>query len=123
MKLQLLLYAFTATVLAAPTEHVPSVVHEKRYVHPGRERGARIDGTSVTSFRIALTQRNLDKGYDHLMSVSHPSSPNYGKLWTAEDVRKTCVNRCVEGLLEQAGRLRLAGCVLARTTESKLAQS
>jgi hypothetical protein len=62
MKLQFLIYAFTATVLAAPTEHYSSVIHEKRYVRPGLKRGARIDGTSFTSFRIALKQRNLEKG-------------------------------------------------------------
>ena len=86
---QHLLYAFTAAVIAAPTEYSPSILHEKRYVRPGLERGARIDGTSVTSFRIALKQRNLENGYDYLMSVSHPSSSNYGKLWTADEVRNT----------------------------------
>ena len=46
-----------------------------------------MDGSAVTSFRIALKQRNLDHAEEYLMSVSHPSSPQYGNLWTAEDVR------------------------------------
>ena len=36
--------------------------------------------------RIALAQSNLHKGYDHLMDVSHPKSPNYGKHWSAHEV-------------------------------------
>lgn len=31
-------------------------------------------------------QSNLDDAYEHLMDVSHPQSPNYGKHWTAENV-------------------------------------
>ena len=31
-------------------------------------------------------QSNLDDAYEHLMDVSHPHSPNYGKHWKAEDV-------------------------------------
>ncbi|KAK5163923.1 uncharacterized protein LTR77_010318 [Saxophila tyrrhenica] len=33
--------------------------------------------------RIALRQNNLEYGHDHLMDVSHPSSSNYGKHWSA----------------------------------------
>ncbi|EHL01475.1 putative Aorsin [Glarea lozoyensis 74030] len=36
--------------------------------------------------RIGLAQNNLDKGYEHLMDVSDPSSSNFGKHWTADDV-------------------------------------
>lgn len=36
--------------------------------------------------RIALKQRNLDKGMDYLMAVSDPSSPSYGWHYTAEQV-------------------------------------
>ena len=39
--------------------------------------------------RIGLTQGNLDKGYNHLMDVSHPDSPNFGKHWTAQQVAET----------------------------------
>ncbi|KAK4998251.1 hypothetical protein LTR28_013729, partial [Elasticomyces elasticus] len=36
--------------------------------------------------RIALTQRNIDKGYGFLEEVSHPDSPKYGQHWTAKQV-------------------------------------
>ena len=90
----MLLYFLFCTILAiafaAPTEHVSSsVLHEKRHVRSALRRGARVDGSSITSFRIALKQRNLEHADDYLMSVSHPSSPKYGQLWTAEDVRHT----------------------------------
>ena len=38
--------------------------------------------------RIALKQRNLENGYNHLLNVSHPSSPNYGQHWTKEQVNE-----------------------------------
>lgn len=36
----------------------------------------------------ALKQRNLENADNYLMRVSHPSSPEYGKLWTSDDVRE-----------------------------------
>lgn len=36
--------------------------------------------------RIGLTQSNLDNAHNHLMDVSNPDSPNYGKHWTPEEV-------------------------------------
>ena len=52
------------------------------------ELGQRVDGSSVTTFRIALKQSNLEHGYDYLMDVPHPKSSNYGRHWTAEEVRQ-----------------------------------
>ena len=43
----------------------------------------------ILPMRIALTQGNLDQGYDHLMDVSHPESPNFGKHWSAKKVAET----------------------------------
>ena len=43
----------------------------------------------VLLMRIALTQGNLDEAYDHLMDVSHPESPNFGRHWTAQQVAET----------------------------------
>jgi tripeptidyl-peptidase-1 len=34
-----------------------------------------------------LTQSNLDKGDEYVMAVSDPSSRDYGKHWTADEVR------------------------------------
>lgn len=36
--------------------------------------------------RVGLTQQNLDSAHEHLMDLSHPASPNYGKHWTADQV-------------------------------------
>ncbi|KAL9096032.1 MAG: hypothetical protein Q9165_001554 [Trypethelium subeluteriae] len=39
--------------------------------------------------RIALAQRNLDRGYEFLKEVSHPDSPRYGQHWSHEDLVST----------------------------------
>ena len=39
-------------------------------------------------FRVALRQSNLRNGHAHLMNVSRPASPHYGKLWTDEEVMR-----------------------------------
>ena len=67
---------------AAPAGHV---LHEKRggvVNYPRR----RVDSEAVIPVRIGLKQSNLESGYDRLMDVSHPSSPNYGKHLSAEEV-------------------------------------
>lgn len=86
MKLQGLL--FKAAVVSAISNGDP-VVHERRFADHTLHRGQRVDGTSITTFRIGLKQSNLEYGYDYLMNVSHPSSEHYGKLWSPEEVRKT----------------------------------
>lgn len=62
-------------------------VHEKRATTPRLwRRGDRVDQEAILPIRIGLTQSNLEDAYDHLMEVSHPSSPNFGKHWTAQEV-------------------------------------
>ena len=65
------------------------VLHEKRAFEPATThwtkrsiapRDARIP------VRIALTQRNPQDGHEHLMDMSNPQSPNFGKHWTAQQV-------------------------------------
>lgn len=85
MKLHALLLGVTAAWAISIPGHV---VHEKRFVDSGLNRGQRVEGTSIATFRIGLKQGNLDRGYDYLLNISHPSSEHYGKHWTAEDVRK-----------------------------------
>lgn len=85
MKLQALLLNVTAVLGLATTKYV---LHERRFAEHGLDRGKRLDGSSITTFRIALKQSNLQHGYDYLMGTSHPSSENYGKHWTPEEVRK-----------------------------------
>ena len=106
----LLLLATSAA--AAPTSY--HVVHKKR-AFSDASRGARIDAEAIIPIRIALTQSNLDHGYDHLMSVSHPDSENYGRHWTIEEIHNTFAPseetiETVKTWLESAGigRHRLA---------------
>ncbi|KUL81357.1 hypothetical protein ZTR_10624 [Talaromyces verruculosus] len=68
--------------LAASLSHV---LHEKRDV-PFPDTKQRINGDSIIPVRIGLRQSNLHTGYERLMEVSHPSSANYGKHLTKEEV-------------------------------------
>ena len=86
MRLQALLLT-VALALAIPTSDF--VLHEQRFTEHGLDRGDRVDASSVMTFKIALKQDNLEHGYDYLMSISHPSSPKYGKHLSAQEVRKT----------------------------------
>ena len=61
--------------------------HEKRTTaDPFWYKGDRVDGDAILPLRIGLVQNNLENGYEHLMSVSHPFSPRFGKHWTAQEV-------------------------------------
>jgi tripeptidyl-peptidase-1 len=83
--LSLLITTLTAAVAAAPLSN--HVVHEKRDGLPaGWVTVGSLSRDAVLPVRIALKQSNLEKGHDFLMDVSHPSSANYGKHWTADEV-------------------------------------
>lgn len=73
--------ALFAGVLSIPTGNV---LHEKRGSLP--QKRSRVDSDSIIPVRIGLRQNNLHTGYDRLMDVSHPSSPNYGKHLSKEEV-------------------------------------
>lgn len=76
--------AALSTAASAPASHV---VHEKRDSTPSRWVNlGRVQPNSKHIMRVGLKQNNIDKAYEYLMDVSHPSSPNYGKHWTPEQV-------------------------------------
>lgn len=81
------LVALVPAVVALPDTHV---VHERRDVTSARwvKRG-RVRPEAILPIRIGMTQRNLDKGHEFLMDVSHPASPNYGKHWSIDQVIET----------------------------------
>ncbi|KAF4625037.1 hypothetical protein G7Y89_g13133 [Cudoniella acicularis] len=84
--LPIVLAAFANLCVAVPT---PSsyTLHEKRSALPRLwVRGDRVSRDAILPIRIGLTQMNLDDGYAHLMDVSHPNSPNFGKHWTEQQV-------------------------------------
>lgn len=77
--------ALLASALASPTGNY--AVHEKRDAAPyGWTKRDQLDRRAVLPMKIALKQRNLDNAWSYLEEVSHPTSPNYGKHWTAKDV-------------------------------------
>ncbi|KYK60569.1 alkaline serine protease AorO [Drechmeria coniospora] len=81
------LILFSSLLTGAMAMAVPGyVVHEKRGNHPRWVKGKPLDGHTKIPVRIALKQRNLDKGMDYLLEVSDPESPKYGQHYTADEV-------------------------------------
>lgn len=65
------------------------MVHEKRNGLPHwnyQKLKTRSHEETTIPIRIALAQRNLHRGYELLMDVSDPTSKNFGKHWTAQEV-------------------------------------
>ncbi|TWU74836.1 hypothetical protein ED733_000519 [Metarhizium rileyi] len=78
---------FAAAVLSHPKLH--HVVHEKRgadSVTAQVIKRAAADADTRVPVRVALKQQNLHKGMDYLMDVSDPTSKNYGKHYTQDQV-------------------------------------
>ncbi|PVH88867.1 putative Tripeptidyl-peptidase sed1 [Cadophora sp. DSE1049] len=86
-KVVALLAVFVSFSEAVPTPGTHSL-HEKRSSLPRLwSRGDRVDKNAILPVRIGLAQQNMEDSYGHLMDVSNPGSPNFGKHWTAEQVR------------------------------------
>ncbi|KAI1855363.1 hypothetical protein JX265_006494 [Neoarthrinium moseri] len=69
----------------------PYVLHESRHASGiGRRslsaKHARADVDAIIPLRIGLTQTNLETGYDRLMDVADPSSPNFGNHLSRDEV-------------------------------------
>lgn len=79
------LSSLLAFASAAPASHA---VHEKRdrQFQQWNRRDVKLNKDAIIPMSFGLTQRNLDKGYEYLMDVSHPESSNYGKHWSMEKV-------------------------------------
>ncbi|MCJ1306671.1 hypothetical protein MMC25_000314 [Agyrium rufum] len=109
--------AFCLTCSAAPltSKHV---LHEKRdgELHQWVKRD-RAYSDYVLPIRIALRQRNLEHAESFIYDVADPSSPNFGRHWSAEKVantfaphpetRKTVINWLVESGIDPS-RLSLS---------------
>ncbi|KAK9781494.1 putative Peptidase S8/S53 domain-containing protein [Seiridium cardinale] len=84
----LVLAASAVNALPSTTNYV---LHESRQASGVRKRSltslyARADSNAIVPVKIGLTQSNLHTGYDRLMDVAHPTSPNFGKYLTQEEV-------------------------------------
>ncbi|ATY62013.1 alkaline serine protease [Cordyceps militaris] len=82
------LLGLAASVAAVPSARTRYVVHERRNTTARSNFSKRdaVPSDERIQVRVALKQRNLDKGMDYLMDVSDPNSPNYGKHYSAEQV-------------------------------------
>jgi tripeptidyl-peptidase-1 len=78
----------TAALASQVADHV---LHEKRDASSDHHwvKRDRLSPTDPLPMRIGLAQRNLHLGHDLLMDVADPTSPNYGKHWTREQVLDT----------------------------------
>lgn len=84
--LTLLLLLTTAQVSLSSLEYV---LHEQRFSTSVRwAQKNRVPPSTLLPVRIGLAQQNLDVAAEHLMNVAEPTSPMYGKHWTAEEVIK-----------------------------------
>lgn len=82
--LSLLSIVSLVAALPAPDTHV---VHEERIDTPERwVKRDRVPSNARLPVRIGLVQSNLENAHEHLLDVSSPNSPNYGKHWTSEEV-------------------------------------
>lgn len=77
----------TVSTVVVPATHV---VHERQDSSSAPTsrwiKGSRVPGYSILPERVALTQSNLDVAHDHLLKISDPSLPDYGKHRTSEQV-------------------------------------
>jgi tripeptidyl-peptidase-1 len=81
-------FLFILEVSGRPLSSFPGYdLHEKRE-RPSRAwiKRDRVLPSAILPIKIGLKQQNLENGYDYLMDVSDPSSPNYAKHWTEDQV-------------------------------------
>lgn len=88
MQLALVFSTWASSVWAAATLHGSGLaVHEKRDSLPnGWQKTHKLDNDFVIPMSIALKQSNLDQLDEYIMSVSSPSSAEYGSHWTSKQV-------------------------------------
>ena len=104
-----------ALATAAPTSK--HVLHERRAIHPEWTKSNRLHGDVKLPMRIGLTQSNLDRGYDMLMSVSRPESSSYGKHYTAQEVNDLFAP-AVDAVQSVRNWLHSAGIEASRISQS-----
>ncbi|KAJ3512115.1 hypothetical protein NLJ89_g3712 [Agrocybe chaxingu] len=82
-----LLLVLIGAAIAAPAPHSTHVLHEKRAAEPrGWALTRRLESSKILPMRFGLAQQNLHKLEDMLMSVSLPSSLEYGRHFTPQEI-------------------------------------
>ena len=92
MRSFLLPFVLLSLGLAASSDPILSryALHERRsHIPSGWNLARKHDASAVVPLRFALAQSNLEDLEEYLYDVSHPSSPNYGKHWSAGKVAST----------------------------------
>lgn len=92
MRSFLLTFVLLSLGLAANSDPILSrwALHERRsHIPSGWTLARKHDASAVVPLRFALAQSNLEDLEEYLYDVSHPSSPNYGKHWSAGKVAAT----------------------------------
>lgn len=93
-----------ASAIASPVANY--AIHEKREAAPeGWSKRETLDRRAIMPMRIALAQRNLDKAWEYLESVSHPSSTKYGQHWSAKEVAETFAPRFDDPILKSCAKV------------------
>lgn len=83
-----LVVSIVTVALAAPAS-IKHVLHEKRtHLPSGWDYHSSVDKSTVLPVRIGLSQSNMDRAHEMLMSVSDPESENYGNHWSSDQVAK-----------------------------------
>lgn len=89
--LALLGLAFVHSLLGEASSAIsPLVLHEKRAHTPfGWSHERKHDALAVLPLRFGLKQANTHKLEEYLYDVADPTSPNFGKHWSAGEVADT----------------------------------
>ncbi|KAF2664742.1 subtilisin-like protein [Microthyrium microscopicum] len=94
-------------------------LHEKRDLRPSKwVKRDRIHRDHPLPVRIGLVQNNLENGYQYVMSVSDPQSPDYGKYWTPDQVHKA-FSPSQESVDEVKAWLNRSGIATSRVVHSE----
>jgi tripeptidyl-peptidase-1 len=80
---------------------IPHYIHQKRQFQSPDwiEQGTRPQKDANIPLALALTQQNLHLGPESLMSISDPTSTNFGKHWTAQEVRSFSIKSLMVQIL------------------------
>ncbi|ORY68570.1 peptidase S8/S53 domain-containing protein [Pseudomassariella vexata] len=85
-------FILDATASPLTNRDVPAThkLHERHAPHWGQKwtKRNKVGADVVLPMRIGLKQSNLDVGHDKLMDISNPTSPNYGKHMSDDEVVK-----------------------------------
>lgn len=84
---------FAVSTFASPLSPIHAIHEKKSELPNGWVKREQLDRRAILPMKVALTQSNLDKGWEWLKEVSHPESEKYGEHWSAEDIAKAFAPR------------------------------